>query len=446
MCTFICIHIVYYGIISYHALVLILLYSKSPEARLENLERRVAGQDVELRRRLESLERLSFEQAAQLQKVNVRYSSLQQEHAMLVEQMGAAGPLQHPSVTPPNSGRQSGARVAVRMEPTAGAAPGAALANVRSTLRQSPAVAGVVPIPIVHKDPAGHAAAASRGASPGVSAVSTAAPPQTPRVAAQSAGIYVVGGHASGVTLAAVDRLNPSGQWEQLPPMPTPRHGCAAASVIGILYVFGGANDGGMPLGTAERFDPLLGRWERLPPAPTARHGSACAAAAGKLFCVGGYDGEGVLSVAERFDPVAGSWERLPPMPTARGRCMAAALEGLIYVAGGTDDGGQELTSFECIDAAFCKWRAPAPPTPINNPPLGEQFLFTCYYQFRRRHTFLIDICFPPEGASFCCYREPVAHGIRQGSTSQRSDSKRYDKRQPAICKTHDTRHVTLDI
>ncbi|CAE8720001.1 unnamed protein product [Polarella glacialis] len=183
---------------------------------------------------------------------------------------------------------------------------------------------------------------------------------------ASTPGLYVCGGHASGVTLDGVERLNPgSGRWEVLPPMPTPRHGCAAASVIGILYVFGGANDSGLPLDTAERFDPLVRCWDVLPPVPTARHGAACAAVAGILYVIGGYDGEGVLAATERFDPASKRWETLPPMPTPRGRCAAAALDGLIFVAGGTDDDAKELDSLERLDPSSWSWQAlPSMPTP----------------------------------------------------------------------------------
>lgn len=190
---------------------------------------------------------------------------------------------------------------------------------------------------------------------------------QRPMPMPQPPGVYIVGGHASGNTLAGAERFDPeTNRWDALPVMPTPRHGCAAASVAGILYVFGGANDGGLPLSTAERYDPLLGRWERLPLVPTARHGSACASAAGVLYVVGGYDGEGVLATTERFDPVAGRWEALPSMPTARGRCAAASVDGMVYAVGGTDGGqGQELASVERLDPCTLQWERLEPmPTP----------------------------------------------------------------------------------
>eukprot|EP00927_Polykrikos_kofoidii_P071575 TRINITY_DN67833_c0_g1_i1.p1 TRINITY_DN67833_c0_g1~~TRINITY_DN67833_c0_g1_i1.p1 ORF type:complete len:467 (-),score=66.16 TRINITY_DN67833_c0_g1_i1:236-1636(-) len=68
--------------------------------------------------------------------------------------------------------------------------------------------------------------------------------------------------------------------WQQVPSLPTPRHGCAATCAGGVLYVFGG-DDGkdGRSLTTAECFDPATGRWGTLPPASTGRFGCAAASA-----------------------------------------------------------------------------------------------------------------------------------------------------------------------
>ncbi|CAE7873650.1 KLHL4, partial [Symbiodinium necroappetens] len=88
--------------------------------------------------------------------------------------------------------------------------------------------------------------------------------------ALRAPGVYVCGGHASGVTLGATSRLNSvTGIWEPMPSMPTPRHGCCAASMVGIIYVVGGANESALPLDIVERFDPAGGSWETLPPMPT---------------------------------------------------------------------------------------------------------------------------------------------------------------------------------
>mmetsp|Transcript_534 Transcript_534/g.1568 ORF Transcript_534/g.1568 Transcript_534/m.1568 type:complete len:475 (-) Transcript_534:352-1776(-) len=348
-------------------------------------------------RRLLDLERLAGDQAARLGELSALHGALREEHEGLCGCIFAAG------LVPPAALQ---ARLSARRRPS----------NAGTTvLRETMAVPvqpqqwqNSTPVQAAHvpQVPGGsHPNSARRGPSrsvplqgKGVTVVRTshslseasprggdqqvmpaASAPTTSTGAAETVpavpegvqhlrtpGLYVVGGHASGCTLAAAERLDPeTGRWEALPDMPTPRHGCASAAVIGILYVFGGANDSGLPLATAERYDPMVGCWERLPPLPTARHGSACAVASGVLYVLGGYDGEGVLAVAERFDPAANRWEILPPMPSSRGRCAAAAAEGLVFVAGGTDDDGRELSLAEQFDPMNRQWLAlPPMPTP----------------------------------------------------------------------------------
>jgi len=345
------------------------------EQRLDGLERLVAEHGALLRRRLAGLERAATDQTNRVESVAARQKVLYEEYEVLRDSLCNSGVLEPASLqrTAPQPGAvqhgtpyQSPPPLALN-EINDGSNQGA----LRSSLRRSPS-RGEGSL----TGPGGY----SRGTTPPHRGpVSVSPPPQSRRPSfaggplsnlasanntssVRAPGVYVCGGHASGVTLAGVDRFDPSlGRWEMLPSMPTPRHGCAATSVIGILYVFGGANDSGLPLATAERFDPLVGQWEQLPAMPTARHGCACASAAGMLYALGGYDGEGVLGATERFDPAAGSWEVLLPMPTARGRCAAVAAAGLVYAIGGADDAGREVVAFERYDSIANRWEALAP-------------------------------------------------------------------------------------
>jgi len=136
--------------------------------------------------------------------------------------------------------------------------------------------------------------------------------------------------------LDTAERYSPlRGEWEQLPPMPTARAGCAAAAVGGLLYVVGG-RVGEKVRNNAERFDPATCRWEALPVMPSARSGCAAAHAAGFCYALGGKCVDGrVGAVAERFDPQVGRWQKLPPMRLPRSAFAAEAIAGVVYALGG---------------------------------------------------------------------------------------------------------------
>jgi len=324
-----------------------------------------------LLQRLGELERLAADQAFRLEEAVARHDSLREEHEALCGSIYAAG-----LITPSNLAAQ----VATKRQRQRGCDQSLDSSRLNNTRRKA-----AHPPPLVSSNRKTLSECRKRSPTKADKAMAPAAQPapapgnQNPLSVEEAhadmnsllypcplsaAGLYVVGGHASGSTLAGVDRLEAeSCRWEVLPDMPTPRHGCAAAAVIGILYVFGGANDCGVPLDTAERYDPLTKQWEPLPSLPTARHGSCCVANAGVLHVLGGYDGEGVLSAVERFDPACGRWEIMPSMPTHRGRCAAAAHGGLIYIVGGTDDEGHEIDALEELDPSQRSWRL-LPPMP----------------------------------------------------------------------------------
>lgn len=334
------------------------MWMATVDQRLKALENLIQGHEA-LLRRLDGVESTCQEQLSQVEAVATRHGVLYEEHQALCDCICTTGLLEREKLQDQVASRlrRSGAKLPSSGEAVAGAGAGGV---TEATLPvELPRGRGDAPGAVGSRRPPPPWRASSPVAPqpPAEDGLWTAAMAALAPQALPPAGVYVCGGHASGVTLAGLDRFDPvTGRWEVLPPMPTPRHGCMAAAVIGILYVFGGANDSGLPLGTAERFDPLVGEWEQLPPMPTSRHGCAGAAAAGLLYAMGGYDGEGVLAAAERFDPAANRWEMLPPMPTPRGRSAAASAGGLIYTAGGCDDAGQELTTTECFDPHGARW------------------------------------------------------------------------------------------
>eukprot|EP00931_Biecheleriopsis_adriatica_P116647 TRINITY_DN92269_c0_g1_i1.p1 TRINITY_DN92269_c0_g1~~TRINITY_DN92269_c0_g1_i1.p1 ORF type:complete len:432 (+),score=81.18 TRINITY_DN92269_c0_g1_i1:51-1346(+) len=175
--------------------------------------------------------------------------------------------------------------------------------------------------------------------------------------------IYVLGGkNDSSSALVTAECYSPlTGQWRVLPPMRTPRYGCAAAAVNGMLYVVGG-HDGYKTLATVERFDPSMETWVSLPNMLTARSRCAAASVRGMLHVIGGRGNDSrapqVALPTERFDPCTGVWQALPPMPLAPLGCAAAVLGGTLYCVG---VGADRNMVVECFDSRSTRWTCLTP-------------------------------------------------------------------------------------
>lgn len=93
-----------------------------------------------------------------------------------------------------------------------------------------------------------------------------------------------------------------TGDWEQLPNIPTPRAACGLAEMDGKIYVAGGRNSD-KSLATVEIFDPEVGKWldGQLMRSQRAYHTSVTCG--GCIFSVGGMLTRELLSSVERLDP-----------------------------------------------------------------------------------------------------------------------------------------------
>jgi hypothetical protein len=149
---------------------------------------------------------------------------------------------------------------------------------------------------------------------------STARPAPTARSSATGAviddRIYVVGGRRQerGVTnLGVLERYDPEAdEWTSLRPLPRPSGGLAGAALDGTLYCFGGEHfgpDGGGVYGETWAYRPEADEWDQVAPLPTPRHGLAGAAAAGRVYAIGGNTaaavGDATSRVVEAFTPGA---------------------------------------------------------------------------------------------------------------------------------------------
>lgn len=124
--------------------------------------------------------------------------------------------------------------------------------------------------------------------------------------------LYVLGGRDRGQinvqnTVYALD-LNTS-QWQERAPMPTPRGGVAASALGDKIYVFGG--EGNPAPGSKsiysenEVYDVSADSWQQLAPMPVPRHGTAAVTVGKSIYIPGGGDAAGgtPVAVSDAFTP-----------------------------------------------------------------------------------------------------------------------------------------------
>jgi hypothetical protein len=187
---------------------------------------------------------------------------------------------------------------------------------------------------------------------------------------AKSGGLaYLIGGEVPvagplpGASLALVEAYDPaSDTWSSISPMPTARRAAAAATVNGVIYVFGGS--GGVDLlATVEAFDTTTGMWSTRAPMPTPRR-AAAATAVGSVICVfGGVGATGDLATTECYDPTTDKWTgALAAMPTMRDSLAAITVGATAYAIGGNNfvGGGTvgvgPVAAVESYDLASNTW------------------------------------------------------------------------------------------
>ncbi|MCS7068554.1 MAG: galactose oxidase [Meiothermus sp.] len=122
--------------------------------------------------------------------------------------------------------------------------------------------------------------------------------------------IYVVGGRNERTfTLREVEAYTPStNRWETLAPMPTGRSGHAVAVLGNCLYAFGGEVDFTAPRGVfsqVEVYSSSRNSWSALPPMPNPRHGHAAVTLNGRIYMIAGATlaGFGAVNLLEVFGP-----------------------------------------------------------------------------------------------------------------------------------------------
>ena len=133
-----------------------------------------------------------------------------------------------------------------------------------------------------------------------------------------------------------------SDSWEELAPMPTPRHDAYIASVDGKIYVIGGMGDKSniwKPLPVVEMYDPVTNTWETRAPLPSSRDGFGISVINEMIYIVGGWSESGIVNTVNFYDPKSDKWNIISEFPNKKnGAAGCATIGNRIYIIGGCDD------------------------------------------------------------------------------------------------------------
>ena len=123
-------------------------------------------------------------------------------------------------------------------------------------------------------------------------------------------------------------------QWHSGPPLNCPRKRLGVASVEGKVYAVGG-HDGRSTLDSVEVYGQQTREWVSLPAMNQPRMFAACVTLDGKLYAIGGQSTLGVpLASAEVFDPVHNQWQLIANMHCNLASPVAATHKQTVYVLG----------------------------------------------------------------------------------------------------------------
>jgi N-acetylneuraminic acid mutarotase len=180
--------------------------------------------------------------------------------------------------------------------------------------------------------------------------------------------IYVLGGYPRGrVSVRTVQIYDiASDSWTLGPALPEVNNHGMAASLDGVVYLFGGQVD---PMtayvDTVYALDTRQGaeaRWVEKGRMPTRRSAGVAVVLDGKIYVVGGRPPRGNDFAV--YDPAQDSWETLPDLPSQRNHIAVEVIAGRIHVFGGRLGGGfqsDKTAAHEIYDPRTRRWSVAAP-------------------------------------------------------------------------------------
>jgi len=137
-----------------------------------------------------------------------------------------------------------------------------------------------------------------------------------------------------------------SHEWEELPPLSSPRSGLRLAAIGEHIYAVGGFN-GTEVMDVVERF--AKGKWEAVAPMTSARRDLALEVVDGELYAAGGFDGTKDLDTVEKYNPATNTWTALAPMNAARSGLALKYFNKRLHAIGGYN-GAKYLSAAERLD------------------------------------------------------------------------------------------------
>lgn len=176
----------------------------------------------------------------------------------------------------------------------------------------------------------------------------------SPRRFMRSSPISLRCGLLAALLFAALPAL--AQEWSEGPPLDRARADAAVAVLGDRLYVIGGRNTAGYPLGSVERFDPTTGSWTFVEELRDERYAAAAVPFGNRIVLSGGREDGGVTDDVEEYVPGEDDWESFQSLERAREGHGAVVLGGRLYVLGGAAGGGALLSSCELYDAGGDDW------------------------------------------------------------------------------------------
>jgi N-acetylneuraminic acid mutarotase len=195
---------------------------------------------------------------------------------------------------------------------------------------------------------------------------------------------FVAGTLAAGLARPAFGESSP---WTQAAPLPVRTQEIYPAVLDGQIYLAGGLSpdaeitQGGMGiLDRVFRWSP--DRWEEVAPLPEPRHHPNLVGHDNAVYAIGGFRaGHGgawnMLPATTRYDPAANSWNEVAPLPDPFAETCAVSLPSGIHVATGRQPAGEANADWTdhtdsgahfVYDAGEDRWRRAAPnPHPRNS-------------------------------------------------------------------------------
>jgi hypothetical protein len=129
--------------------------------------------------------------------------------------------------------------------------------------------------------------------------------------------------------------------WHDAADIPIRGDHLAAASDGTYLYVIGGRKVSVTSSTTAvQRFDPASGDWTQLPPMPSPDSDLGAAIVSGQLITVGGESAASVSSTVRAYNPATSSWSSLPNLADARHGAAVTAIGSILYAIDGAAQPG----------------------------------------------------------------------------------------------------------